>query len=289
MYRAEYGFGFVRPGGVQPDDGVFQRNFRWNERNQLIETSDSRYTVLYRYGADGQRAVKFVANAGRTTLYFNSMWHVSDAMAMGEWVQSKHIFVGETRIATKFNIAGNENTQAELQSVYFYHTNHLGSAQTITNWRGELHERLEYTPYGELWIDWRAPSALHTTPFRFTGMEHDRETGLIYFGARYLDPRMSRWLSTDPAMWEGDFIPSPGQGPGELRGLGGVFNTVNLHVFNYASNNPIRYVDPDGEAPVFAQNRQGQWGFLMDNRMNNVILAAVDLRVWQSRNDFLGR
>jgi len=27
----------------------------WNERSQLIETSDSRYTVLYRYGADGQR------------------------------------------------------------------------------------------------------------------------------------------------------------------------------------------------------------------------------------------
>jgi len=75
MYWAEYGFCFVRLGGVQPDDGVFQRNFRWNERNQLIETSDSRYTALYRYGADKQRAIKFVANAGRTTLYFNSMEH----------------------------------------------------------------------------------------------------------------------------------------------------------------------------------------------------------------------
>jgi len=30
-------------------------------------------------------------------------------------------------------------------------------------------------------------------PFRFTGMEQDRETGLIYYGARYLDPRMSGW------------------------------------------------------------------------------------------------
>jgi len=254
MYWTDYGFGFVRPGGVQSDDGVFQRNFRWNERNQLAESSDNQYTVLYRYGADGQRAVKHVANTGRSTLYFNKMWHVSDSLAMGDWVQSKHIFVGESRIATKINIAGNQNTQAEMQSVYHYHTDHLGSAQTITNWRGEIHERLEYAPYGELWIDWRAPNALHVTPFRFTGMERDRETGLIYYGARYLDPRMSRWLSTDPAMWEGDFLPGAPindearERNGNLPGEGGVYNAINLHVFNYASNNPVKYVDPDGRA-----------------------------------------
>jgi hypothetical protein len=42
-------------------------------------------------------------------------------------------------------------------------------------------------------------------PFRFTGKELDEETGLYYYGARYLDPRVSRWLSADPAM--GDYIP----------------------------------------------------------------------------------
>jgi len=36
-----------------------------------------------------------------------------------------------------------------------------------------------------------------STPFRFTGKERDEETGLYYYGARYLDPRTSRWLSTD--------------------------------------------------------------------------------------------
>ena len=35
------------------------------------------------------------------------------------------------------------------------------------------------------------------------------ETGLYYFGARYLDPKTSRWISADPAM--GEYIPSPGQ------------------------------------------------------------------------------
>ena len=117
-------------------------------------------------------------------------------------------------------------------------------------------------------------------PFRFTGMEQDRETGLIYYGARYLDPRMSRWLSTDPAMWEGDFIPAPGQGPGDLAGLGGVYNAINLHVFNYASNNPIRYVDPNGKyvevAIELISIGLGIRSFIDNIRRGNVAEAIVD-------------
>jgi hypothetical protein len=30
--------------------------------------------------------------------------------------------------------------------------------------------------------------------------------------------------------------------------MGGVFNTVNLHLYHYAGNNPVKYVDPDGRA-----------------------------------------
>jgi hypothetical protein len=34
---------------------------------------------------------------------------------------------------------------------------------------------------------------------------------------------------------------------GNLPGMGGVFNYVNLHVYHYAGNNPVKYTDPDGE------------------------------------------
>jgi hypothetical protein len=48
------------------------------------------------------------------------------------------------------------------------------------------------------------------------------ETGLYYYGARYLDPRTSRWLSADPAM--GEYVPRAGNGVRGLPGLGGVYN-----------------------------------------------------------------
>jgi RHS repeat-associated protein len=257
-YWTDYGFGVVRPGSSKTEDGVYQRNYRWNERNLLSESSDGAYTVQYRYGSDGQRALKFTANSGRSTVYFNKMWQTSDAGA--DWLQGKHIYVNEERIATKYNSEGNDNTEAEKDRAYYYHTDHLGSAQVVTNSKGQIHERLEYTPYGELWIDWKSETGLEDkTPFRFTGKEMDAETGFYYYGARYLDPKTSRWISADPAL--GDYIPGAPVNDeakkrnGNLPGQGGVFNYVNLHLYHYAGNNPVKYVDPDGNEQSAAQYR----------------------------------
>ncbi|UTC43011.1 RHS repeat domain-containing protein [Treponema sp. OMZ 857] len=259
VYGTDYGFGLDAPKETEethPENlFAYRRNYTWNEKNLLTKSSDRSYTVHYRYGEDGQRALKYTEEGRSETLYFNNFYTIHIPVQDKNNPQGlrvhKHIFVGNSRLVTAMTHTDNNGDNAEQREKrYYYHSDHLGSAQFVTDWRGKQYEHIEYTPYGELWIE-EVAAGLDKLPFRFTGKEMDEETGLYYYGARYLDPKYSRWLSGDPAL--SDYIPkAPIDDEAKkhnenLPGMGGVFNVVNLHLYHYAGNNPVKYTDPDGK------------------------------------------
>jgi hypothetical protein len=62
-----------------------------------------------------------------------------------------------------------------------------------------------------------------------------------------MDPRLGRFISVDPPMVSGAYLPTGNKDKDKnLPGMGGVFNTENLNVYEYGHNNPLKYIDPNG-------------------------------------------
>ena len=110
-----------------------------------------------------------------------------------------------------------------VRTTTYYHTDGLGSVVAASDESGNLLWRKSYAPYGEQ-IDGNTDNE----PVSYTGKKHDDATGLTYFGARYYDPRIGRFMATDPV----HFMES---------------NPVSFNRYAYVNNNPYKYVDPDGK------------------------------------------
>ena len=97
--------------------------------------------------------------------------------------------------------------------------------------------------------------------------------------AKYCNHKHCRWLSGDPAL--NDYIPKAPinyevkKDNENLPGMGGVYNTVNLHVYHYAGNNPVKYTDPDGRDIILLNISYGAFGF-----GHNAILIGDDTDGW---------
>jgi hypothetical protein len=63
----------------------------------------------------------------------------------------------------------------EESSLYFYHSDHLGSSSFITDANGISTQHLQYLPYGELFVEQR-DNANYFTPYKFSAKEKDEET-----------------------------------------------------------------------------------------------------------------
>lgn len=121
------------------------------------------------------------------------------------------------------------------ETIIYLHNDISGSPQAATDATGNLLWKESYTPYGERTVN--SPSSSTgkgTNQLYFHGKKVEDLNGgvhLSYFGARYYDPSLGRFLQIDPQP----------------------FDPNNIHSFNryaYGNNNPYKFTDPDGRNPA---------------------------------------
>lgn len=133
----------------------------------------------------------------------------------------KFIFLGGQRIAAVTNSPSIGST------TLYYHADHLGGANVLTDATGFKKELIEYEPFGQESRHEKYGSSEEVAWYYFTGKKTDDESGLIYFGARYYDPSLGRFITPDTIVQAAS-------------------NPQTFNRYTYCNNNPVNYVDPDG-------------------------------------------
>jgi len=158
------------------------------------------------------------------------------------------------RIAARYIVAHSKylakiaQEGANPAQTYFLHTDMLGSIKAVTDSTGQVVARFDYEPFGLL-IEESSPAS--TGGGRYTGKPLDAELGLYYFGARYYDPGLGRFITADPAK-------------------------DGLNWYAYCMANPMVLADPNGQQPIMiTQGWQGTAVHLAIERHLELGLALV--------------
>ena len=264
-------------------------NYTYNEENQLLSWTDGVNTANYAYDNNGNLIQK--AEDGLTTGYGydheNRLTNISypDSLAsmytydgVGKRVQTfedgviiNYLYDGlnalierntnDTTIATYTRglsygggIAG-IISKVTPTAMNYYHYDGIGGVTGLTDPAGNITQSYQYDAYGNL-LTPQAP-----TPHGFSTKEFSPKSGLIYFGARYYDPTIGRFITKDPYSWAPDDARNF-ENPNTRKNLIvkavisyiGVRDPRNFHRYIYCLNNPANYADPLGYIPKWLKN-----------------------------------
>ncbi len=155
--------------------------YKWDADNRLTKASNSLGTkTMFIYDFAGQRVKKLNAVSG-DIIYASSFFDIKQGI-----ITNKHIFDGVRRIVSRQNDG----------SIFWYHTDHLGSTALLTDSEGKVVQDIGYYPYGETRTNIGTGAATNIQ-YKFTDQEFDPETGFYYYNARYYDPVIGRFISAD--------------------------------------------------------------------------------------------
>ncbi|MBU7040352.1 MAG: RHS repeat-associated core domain-containing protein, partial [Theionarchaea archaeon] len=187
------------------DDGqnLWEYSYDYGDKLQSVKKDDE-VIEEYFYDGDGKRIKKIDAESERVYIY--SGLTVLYEMNTTTDMEAVYFYGPTGRIAKRVN-----------DVIEYYNTDHLGSTRLVTSENGVTTEEIMYKPFGE---------QLNETEERYTYNQKELdETGFYYYGARYYDPVIGRFLTRDPLTGEKE---SP----------------QSLNRYAYCLNNPLTYIDP---------------------------------------------
>nr|WP_240042849.1 RHS repeat-associated core domain-containing protein [Photorhabdus luminescens] len=218
------------------------QNLNWNTRGELQnvtlvkrDKSANDDREWYRYSGDGRRILKVneqQTSSNSQTQRITYLPSLELRLTQNSTTTTKDLQVitvgeaGRAQVRVLHWDSGQPEDIDNNQLRYSY-DNLIGSSQLELDSKGEIISEEEYYPYGgtALWAARRKTEASYKT-IRYSGKERDA-TGLYYYGYRYYQPWVGRWLSADPA--------------GTVDGL---------NLYRMVRNNPVTLLDPDGRAPM---------------------------------------
>ena len=209
----------IDPGFIHDSSGNMTHDashaYTFDAENR-ISTVDSG-AASYLYDANGKR-VRKTAN-GVTTDYVNDPAGSFGGEMQGSTWTKGYAYASGHLLAQYNGVLG-----ASGATTLFTHTDHLGSSRALTTVAGGVSDSMDYLPYGELL------AGGSSTTHRFTGVEHDPESGLDAMGARYFGSSVGRFMTSDPIYLE----------------MGRLANPQALNLYTYVLNNPLNLTDPSG-------------------------------------------
>jgi RHS repeat-associated protein len=196
------------------------QRLEWDCDGQMRLATGPGESEIYYYDHTGSRVLAISESTGVRFWFAESETHFTPAGQQDR--RYLHPSTGSEAIA---RLEGG----GDIELVY---TDQRNSLLLSLDSSGDATATFLYGAFGELVHSTGAGSQRR----QFNGKEHDALTGLIYYGARYYDPLLLRWISADPLLRFSPMV--AGTQPQRL----------NLYAFSL--NNPLRYADPDGLNPA---------------------------------------
>ncbi len=186
---------------------------------EVRERDGAGATGSYTYSMPAGKAWTFHSWIWRNTAYLDNYVERTDS-AKTTYYTGNHYEVSSTAGATtKYYYFGAQRVAMRTGSgVTYLHSDHLGSTSATS---GASAGTQVYYPYGGM------RSGTLPTDYGFTGQKLDASDGLMYYGARYYDAALGRFISADT------IVPN-------------IYNPQDLNKYSYVRNNPLKYTDPTG-------------------------------------------